>query len=215
MYTCFWWQWFAGAVNKPPLATRASPPPMPDVHESLCSLRSFETAGRIACQSRTPLDPAFEMHASLSAAFGNKTFNVVAYEDGNPANSVVLMAVTVADGRVAEYDTETCLDPDFELLVSQTAMFGSLECPLSVFSFQNDGIEILNFSTTPADVLFRGSAVLLFGATEDCETWNGCTCAHLPVPAVSEWALLIMALLLLTGAKVRFGRRAHRSETVC
>jgi hypothetical protein len=33
-----------------------------------------------------------------------------------------------------------------------------------------------------------------------------CTCAA-PIPTVSEWGLVILALSLLTGAKLRFGRR--------
>ncbi|MFH1111364.1 MAG: hypothetical protein V1790_19525, partial [Planctomycetota bacterium] len=33
-----------------------------------------------------------------------------------------------------------------------------------------------------------------------------CTCSA-PIPTVSEWGILILALSLLTGAKLRFGRR--------
>jgi len=32
-------------------------------------------------------------------------------------------------------------------------------------------------------------------------------CWHNPIPTVSEWGLVVMTLLLLTGAKVYFGWR--------
>ncbi len=40
----------------------------------------------------------------------------------------------------------------------------------------------------------------------DCQTVE-CLANFLPIPTVSEWGLAILALLLLTGAKVYFGRR--------
>lgn len=71
------------------------------------------------------------------------------------------------------------------------------------------------------------------GACCDQDTFGGCTrttnakcacplcvwnklltcadieCSHNPIPTVSEWGLVVMALLLLTGAKVYFGRRSE------
>jgi hypothetical protein len=32
-------------------------------------------------------------------------------------------------------------------------------------------------------------------------------CRHNAIPTVSEWGLVVMTLLLLTGAKIYFGRR--------
>lgn len=34
-------------------------------------------------------------------------------------------------------------------------------------------------------------------------------CVHTPIPTVSGWGWVVMALLLLTGAKVHFGRRSE------
>ena len=52
-------------------------------------------------------------------------------------------------------------------------------------------------------------------ALSDKVTWEkglsceqlGCDANFTPIPTVSEWGLVIMTLLLLTGAKIYFGRR--------
>jgi len=40
------------------------------------------------------------------------------------------------------------------------------------------------------------------------------TCAHAAIPTVSHWGLVIMTLLLLTGAKVAFGPRRVAAQTM-
>jgi hypothetical protein len=49
---------------------------------------------------------------------------------------------------------------------------------------------------------------------EKCEWFDKQACVHVactkfPIPAVSEWGLVVLTLLLLTGAKVYFGRRSQ------
>lgn len=43
---------------------------------------------------------------------------------------------------------------------------------------------------------------------------SGIACVHTAIPTVSEWGLVVLALLLLTGAKLYFGRRRQPVESV-
>ena len=44
-------------------------------------------------------------------------------------------------------------------------------------------------------------------------TCSDIECLHTPIPTVSEWGLVILALSLLTGAKVYFGRRSETASS--
>jgi hypothetical protein len=41
---------------------------------------------------------------------------------------------------------------------------------------------------------------------------SDCTCGA-PIPTVSEWGIVILTLSLLTGAKLRFGRKTAPQTT--
>jgi cysteine-rich repeat protein len=65
-------------------------------------------------------------------------------------------------------------------------------------------------------VEYCGDGILQEGLGEECDDgnnengdgceWN-CVCHNFRVPAVSAWGVVVLALLLLTIAKIRFGRR--------
>lgn len=187
----YWWQWFFYMTDASPQRQ------LPDVHESLWSKTFYEVDGRTAACFGSLQNPLFQMSPRLSSEFGLKTFNIIGYEDANSANIVLLVGAIVEDGHVTSYSNNGYANPDFEVLVSETAMFNSLESPAAVFSYENEGIEINNFCSVSSETLFQGFAKVQFsveGSTGD-------------IPTLSEWGLIIMAVLLLTVGAIAIRRR--------
>ena len=65
------------------------------------------------------------------------------------------------------------------------------------------------------------NGLLLSECQDDACTWHkgelcsdiDCPANHAAIPTVTDWGLLVMTILLLIAAKVRFGRRAGHLQT--
>jgi hypothetical protein len=184
-FIIFWWQYFYTATppGEEPLENG-----IPIIHPSLWSRITYESGGRTVAPFGNLQDPLFQMPWELAIQFGEKTFNVIARDDENLSDTVLLVGAVVEDGHVLEYNYEGYVSPDFEVIIPKTPMFNSLECPASVFSYEGiaNGIEIYNYSSTPSAVLFRGFALVHFGVIESCsEPPDTCGCEAQVIPTIT------------------------------
>ena len=107
----------------------------------------------------------------------------------------------------------SCCLPDGEC----TDVLSAFDCSEVGGDYQEDGSACATTECPVQGVCCIGNGVCVIGTEDDCLAFGGAysgdgtTCLDAPcgaaIPTVSEWGMIVMAVLVLTAATVLFGRR--------
>jgi DNA-binding beta-propeller fold protein YncE len=131
-----------------------------------------------------------------------------------------LFANLEIEGQILRYDSEDSSSkqvlvqdyPRFRITAmavdpSERYLYVAVGVTAEVVRVDVDTGDVSTIVTIPGAHLSRGIAVVPFpGPT------HGITRCRQPIPAVSDWGLIVLGLLLLTAAKIRFATK-HREST--
>ena len=158
----YWWQFFFTADANPPT-------PLTDTR--LASIETRIVGGRTVATIGSPIDPPFQMSPALSAAFGSQTMNIFGTDDKG-LNEVLLVGLTVDNGRVTAFDDGGYISTSFDVRVKYSDMFNAFENPNTIVDAFNAGRIAIDIHQPGLDeqIMFDGFAAVNFGVNATVPT---------------------------------------------
>jgi len=143
----------------------------------------------------TPLNPAFHTPPDVATAVGQQTINLCATETAS-GEEVFILGMVVDNGVVTEFRNDIAYDQPSVTIRMMDSVFQQVSAvPAELHSEYLKGhVDIERVGTNvPEELLVNGTSILAFGAGFE-------------VPAVSEWGVLVMALITLVAGTILIGR---------
>lgn len=166
----YWWQW--GATYD---RIKDSSFPVPRLHETLEQANQFYNREGFWVYDLDPVSndysipgvASFVLNAQLQAQLNGATFNFMAF-DG--PDHLQLFAVPIAGGVIDFTNQSDQYDPnaDFDVMISNDAMFNLLENPSLWLSYSGDpnAVRLFNRSGISDATVLEGVGVVVFGVPE-------------------------------------------------